>query len=189
MRILIFLILLIPINALAVDNAMVNESIEEIELQDLPKIGMSFTPGMEPGVVISMPEGQPAVIPGYRVRFKGIAFTVGVSCEDNLMDDCSAYPYAEDYEQRAIFIRYIQASDPKFRTPEGSTVGDRWDQTIKKVAKNKITYTAGDSCVLLPSGWYACIDSMSAKRVFDPQARRLMPKKSSKINFYYKSQN
>ena len=125
MKVLIFIILLMPINALAVDNVMVNDSIEEIELQDLPQIGMSFNPGMEPGVVISMPEGRPAVIPGYRVRFKGVAFTVGVSCKDDLTDDCSAYPYAEDYEQMSVFIRYIQASDPRFRTSEGSTAGDR----------------------------------------------------------------
>ena len=133
MRILCLLILILPLNALAVDNMMINSEVPEIKFQKKPIIGMAFTPGLEPGVVISPPDNQSAVIPGYRVRYKGLAFIVGVSCEADLQDDCSAYPYREDYESRPVYVRYIQISDRKFKTPEGSSLGDRWDQTIQKV--------------------------------------------------------
>ena len=101
MRILLLFILIFPLNVLAVDNMMINSDIKEIKLQKNPKISISFSPGAEPGVVISPPDGQSPVIPGYRVRFKGVAFIVGVSCEADLLDDCSAYPYSEDYQGRA----------------------------------------------------------------------------------------
>jgi hypothetical protein len=189
MRILLFFILIFPLNALAVDNMMINPSIKEIELSKKPKIEMSFVPGVEPGIVISPPDGQSSVIPGYRVRFKGIAFIVGVSCEADLSDDCSAYPYAEDYQNRMVYIRYIQASDSKFKTQEGSTAGDSWGETIQKVGGDKIIYSGNDSCLLLQSGWHACIDLMSNNRKFDIDARRLLPKKTAIIDFYYKSKN
>ncbi len=188
-KVLLWIALFIPLNVPAAENVMINADIKEIKIQKEPAVGMSFTPGVEPGAVISLPDGSSPVIPGYRVRFKDVAYLVGVSCEANLSDDCSAYPYAGDYQDRVVHIRYIQTSDRKFSTPEGSAVGDRWDQTIKKVGGDQIIFTANDSCVRLPSGWHACIDPMSVKRKFDPQLRRLMPKKSAKINFYYKSQN
>ena len=77
MRILLFFILFFPLNVLAVDNMLINSDIKEIKFQKKPKIGMSFLPGAEPGVVVSPPDGHSSVIPGYRVRFKGIAFIVG----------------------------------------------------------------------------------------------------------------
>jgi len=58
MRILLLFILIFPLNVLAVDNMMINSDIKEIKLQKNPKIGMSFTPGAEPGVVISTPDGN-----------------------------------------------------------------------------------------------------------------------------------
>ena len=186
MKFILAIIILFPINVLAVDNAMINSSIKETVLQDEPVIGMSFIPGNEPGVVISLPEGKPPVIPGYRVRFDGVSYIVGVSCRDNLQDDCSDYVYAEDYKNRSVYIRYIQTSDPQFTTPEGAGVGDRWDKTVEKVGANQVKYTANDSCVVLPSEWNACVDLMSARRKFDPNVRRLMPDKSSKIDFFYK---
>lgn len=189
MRILLLFILISPLNALAVDNMMINTDIKEIKLRKDPKIGMSFAPGVEPGVVVDPPDGKNSVIPGYRVRFKGVAFIVGVSCEADLLDDCSAYTNSEDYQSMTVYIRYIQTSDSRFKTPEGSTIGDRWGQTIKRAGDDKIIYSGYDSCVLLQSGWYACIDLMSAKRKFDPKARRLLPKKTAIIDFYYKSKN
>ena len=189
MRILLLFILVFPLNALAVDNMMINTEIKEIKFQKSPKIGMSFAPGVEPGVVIDPPDGKSTVIPGYRVRFKGVGFIVGVSCEADLLDDCSAYPYSEDYQDRAVYIRYIQTSDSRFKTQEGSTVGDRWGQTIQKVNNDKIIYSGDDSCVLLQSGWHACIDLMSANRKFDLKARRLLPKKTAIIDFFYKGKN
>ena len=186
MRWLLILIILFPINVLAADNAMINTSIKEIVLQDEPVIGMSFMPGNEPGVVISLPEGKPPVIPGYRVRFKGFSYIVGVSCQDNLQDDCSDYVYAEDYQNRSVYIRYIQTSDPQFTTPERAGVGDRWDKTIQRAGADEVKYAANDSCVVLPSEWNACVDLMSARRKFDPNVRRLMPVKSSKIDFFFK---
>ena len=178
--------MLIPINVLAVDNTMINTSIKVTVLQEAPVIGMSFVPGTEPGVVISLPDGKPPVIPGYRVRFQGVSYIVGVSCRDNLQDDCSDYVYAEDYKNRPVYIRYIQTSAPGFKTPEAARVGDRWDKTVERVGGNEVKYTVNDSCVLLPSEWNACIDLMSARRKFDPDVRRLMPEKSSKIDFFYK---
>jgi hypothetical protein len=71
----------------------------------------------------------------------------------------------------------------------GASVQGRWGQTIKRVGDDKIIYSGDDSCVLLQSGWHACIDLMSAKRKFDPKARRLLPKKTAIIDFYYKSKN
>jgi len=188
MRFAWLLFLLFPPSATAVDNMMINTEIKEFKLQKRPVIRMSFTPGLEPGVVISPPVRNSEVIPGYRVRFKGVAFIVGVSCEADLQDDCSAYPYSEDYKNRMVYIRYIQTSDKKFKTPEGSKIGDRWDRTIQKVGSDKFVYSGNDSCVRLKSGWNACIDLMSANRKFDTKARRLMPKKNDLIDFYYKSQ-
>lgn len=186
MRFLLVIIILFPVNVLAVDNTMVHKSIKEIVLQDEPVVGMSFMPGTEPGVVISLPEGKPPVIPGYRVRFKGVPYIVGISCRDNLQDDCSDYVYAEDYKNRSVYIRYIQTSASGFKTPEGAAIGDRWDKTVERVGADEVKYTANDSCVLLPSEWNACIDLMSARRKFDPNVRRLMPAKSSKIDFFFK---
>ena len=136
--------------------------------------------------MVSLPEGGNIVIPGYRVKFKDTAYIIGISCEESLSDDCSAYPYSDDYKKRSVYIRYIQTSDRGFKTPEGVGIGDRWDQTVQKVENEDITYTANDSCVKLPSGWHACIDLMSANRKFDMKTRRLMPKKSAKIDFFYK---
>lgn len=133
------------------------------------------------------PDGKSGVIPGYRVRHKAMAYIVGVSCEADLSDDCSAYPYRDDYQDRAVTIRYIQAADPGFRTPEGAKIGDRWDRTVNKVGGQQITYAGNDSCVRLPSGWHACVDPMSAQRAFDLNLRRSMPKKKAKIDFFYKS--
>ena len=189
MRVLCALILILPLNALAVDNMMINSEVKEIKFQKNLIIGMAFTPGLEPGVVISPPDNQSAVIPGYRVRYKGLAFIVGVSCEADLQDDCSAYPYREDYESRPVYVRYIQVSDKKFKTPEGSSLGDRWDQTIQKVDDDRLVYSGMDSCVRLPSGWRACIDLMSTNRKFNAKERRLMPKNSAKIDFFYKDKS
>ena len=186
MRILCAFILILPLNALAVDNMMINSEVPEIKFQKEAIIGMAFTPGIEPGAVISQPDNQSVVIPGYRVRYKGMAFIVGVSCEADLQDDCSAYPYREDYEGRAVYVRYIQISDKKFKTPEGSGRGDRWDQTIQKVDADRPVYSAMDSCVSLPSGWRACIDLMSVNRKFNAKERRLMPNNNAKIDFFYK---
>ena len=188
MRILGVLILILPLNVLAVDNLMINSEVKEIQFQKEPIMGMAFTPGIEPGVVISPPEGQSSVIPGYRFRYKGMAVIVGVSCKADLKDDCSAYPYREDYESRPVYVRYIQTSDAKFKTPEGSSRGDRWDRTIQRVGDHPLVYSAMDSCVRLPSGWRACIDLMSANRSFDPKLRRLMPKNTATIDFFYKDQ-
>jgi hypothetical protein len=187
MRIVLLFILIFPLHVFAADNMMINTDIQEITLQINPTIGMTFTPGIEPGVVISLPEGQSAVIPGYRVRFKGVAFIVGISCDANLLNDCSTYQYSEDYRDRLVYMRYLQISDRQFKTPEGSTIGDRWDKTIQKVGDDKIIYSGNDSCVLLKSGWHACIDLMSAHREFDLKARRLLPKKTATIDFFYKS--
>jgi len=186
MRIFWLLMVALPLNALAVDNMMVNSEIPEIRFQKQPTIGMSFKPGGEPGVVVSLPEGGNIIIPGYRVRVEDMAFIVGIACEENLSDDCSAYPYSDDYDDRAVYIRYIQISDRRFTTPEESRIGDRWDQTVQKVDKNKILLTANDSCLRLPSGWHACIDLMSVNRRFDVEKRRLLPKKSAIIDFFYK---
>ena len=186
MRILCAFFLILPLNALAVDNMMINSEVQEIKFQKEPIIGMAFTPGIEPGVVISLPDNQSAVVPGYRVQYKGMAFIFGVSCEVDLQDDCSAFPYREDYEDRPVYIRYIQISDKKFKTPEGSSRGDRWDQTIQKVDADRPVYSAMDSCVSLPSGWRACIDLMSTNRKFNTKERRLMPNNDAKIDFFYK---
>lgn len=93
------------------------------------------------------------------------------------------------YKNKMVYIRYIQTSDKKFKTPEGSKIGDRWDRTIQKVGSNKFVYSGNDSCVRLKSGWKACIGLMSANRKFDTKARRLMPKKNASIDFYYKDQD
>jgi hypothetical protein len=92
------------------------------------------------------------------------------------------------YKNKMVYIRYIQTSDKKFKMPEGSKIGDRWDRTIQKVDSNKFVYSGNDSCVRLKSGWKACIDLMSSNRKFDTKARRLMPKKNASIDFYYKDQ-
>ena len=168
---------------------MINTEIKEFNFHKKPEIGTSFTPGVEPGVVISPPIWKSDVIPGYRVRFKGIGFILGISCEADLQDDCSAYPYSEDYKNRPVYIRYIQTSDKKFRTPEGSRIGNRWDHTLQKIGGDKFIYSGNDSCVRLKSGWNACIDLMSTHRQFDTKARRLMPKKNALIDFYYKGQS
>ena len=181
------IVLTIASHSMAVDNMMINEEIKEIGLNRDPTIGMSFTPGVEPGVVISPPEGGSGVLPGYRVRHKGVGYLVGVSCSDDLADDCSAYPYSEDYQDRMVFIRYIQTADRMFESPEGSATGDRWDQTLKRVGSQQIHFSGNDSCIRLPSGWHACIDLMSTDRKFDPNVRRLMPRGRAKIEFYYKS--
>jgi hypothetical protein len=189
MRIVLLFILIFPLRVIAGDNMMINADILEITLEKNPAIGMSFTPGIEPGVVISLPEGKSAVIPGYRVRFKGVAFIVGISCDANLLDDCSTYQYSEDYRRRLVYMRYLQTSDRQFKTPEGLTIGDRWGKTIQSIGDDKIIYSGNDSCVLLQSGWHACIDLMSANREFDLKARRLLPKKTATIDFFYKSKN
>jgi hypothetical protein len=64
------LFLLLPVSAMAADNMMINTEIKEFKFHKKPEIGMSFTPGKEPGVVISPPIWKSEVIPGYRVRFK-----------------------------------------------------------------------------------------------------------------------
>ena len=168
---------------------MINDDIPAIDMQKKPKIGMSISPGVEPGVVISPPDGKVVVVPGYRVRFNGVLFMVGVSCEPDLLDDCSVYPYREDYQNRAVYVRYIQTSDRQFRTREGSAVGDSWVQTIQRIGEGDVVYSGNDSCVHLPSGWHACIDLMSTDRKFDLEARRLLPKKSATIDFYYRIDN
>ncbi|MGD8242456.1 MAG: hypothetical protein PVF59_06520 [Desulfobacterales bacterium] len=182
---LLLLFLVLPLTAPAVDNMMINSEIDEIALPSAPVIGMAFAPGSEPGVVVSLPEGAGQVIPGYRVRFEGLAFIVGVSCEANLSDDCGAYVYQDDYQDRTVYVRYIQTVDPRFKTPEGSTVGERWAQAVARADGDDIVYTANDSCVRLPSGWHACIDLMSPERTFDTVKRRLFPKKTVPIDFYY----
>jgi len=187
MKIVLLFILIFPLNVFAVDNMMINADIMEIKLQKKPAIGMSFTPGIEPGVVISPPEGQSGVIPGYRVQFKGVAFMVGIACDANLLDDCSTYQYSEDYRSRVVYIRYLQTSDRQFKAPEGLTIGDRWGKTIQSLGDDKIIYSGNESCVLLQSGWHACIDLMSANREFDVKARRLLPKKTATIDFFYQS--
>ena len=187
MRILLILIFIFPLKALAVDNMMINSNVQEIKLPKNPIIGMSFVPGVEPGVVVSPPDENGSVLSGYRVQFKGVSFIVGVSCEADLSDDCSAYPYSEDYQNRVVYIRYIQTSDSRFKTKEGSSIGDSWGETIQKVGDDKIIYSGDDSCVLLQTGWRACIDLMSNSRKFDINARRLLPKKTATIDFYYKS--
>ena len=174
-----------PLSVSAVDNMMINTEIAEIELSSLPVIGMAFAPGNEPGVVVSLPEGGMQVIPGYRVRFESLAFIVGVSCEANLSDDCGAYVYQDDYQDRSVYVRYIQTTDPRFKTPEGSSVGERWAKAVAHAGSGDIVYTANDSCVRLPSGWHACIDLMSPERTFDTVKRRLFPKKTAPIDFYY----
>ena len=168
---------------------MVNSDIKEINLSQKPKIGMAFEPGVEPGVVISPPDGQSGVIPGYRVRFEGVAYIVGVACKDDLSDDCSAHIYADDYLNRKVYVRYIQTSDSRFKTREGLTIGDSWGETIQSISADRIIYSGDDSCVRLKSGWHACIDLMSTERKFDPVARRRLPKKTAVIDFYYKSKN
>ena len=183
MRFVLLFILIFPLNVFAADNIMINEDIMEIPLQQNPTVGRSFEPGIEPGVVISLPEGASAVIPGYKVEFKGIGFIVGIFCDANLSDDCSAYQYSEDYKNRTVYIRYLQTSDRQFRTPEGVAVGDRWDKTIQNIEDGKLVYSGNDSCVQLKSGWNACIHLMSANRTFDLKARRLLPKSTAIINF------
>ena len=187
MRSVLLLIVILPLHAFAVDNMMINADIKEITLQTNPTIGLSFAPGIEPGVVISPPEGKSGVIPGYRVRFKGVGFMAGVSCDADLLDDCSRYQYSEDYENRLVYFRYLQTSDRHFKTPEGLTIGDRWGTAIQAIENKTITYSGNDSCVLLQSGWHACIDLMSVDRAFDPKARRLLPKKTATIDFFYKN--
>jgi len=187
MRLILIFILIFPVNVFAVDNMMINTDMPEIGFQEAPMIGMAFKPRGEPGVVISLPESTNIVIPGYRIKHDAKAFLIGISCEENLSDDCSAFPYSNDYDDRRVYIRYIQTSDQTFKTPEGSGIGDRWDQKVQKVNRKSIQYTANDSCVQLPSGWHACIDPMSVDRNFNMKTRRLMPKKSAKIDFFYKS--
>ena len=181
----VLLFLGLPLSAPAVDNMMINSEIPEIALESAPAIGMAFMPGNEPGVVVSLPEGGMQVIPGYRVRSDGLAFIVGVSCAADLTDDCGAYVYQDDYQDRAVYVRYIQTADPGFKTPEGSAVGERWDQAVARTGGGDIVYTANDSCVRLPSDWHACIDLMSTERSFDTVKRRLFPKKTAPIDFYY----
>ena len=185
MRVTLFLLLVIPFNAWAVDNMMINAEIKELSFAQPPAIGMSFQPEIEPGVVVSMPDGGITVIPGYRVRHNGLAYIVGISCKADMTDDCSDYPYRSDYQDREVFIRYVQISDGKFRTPEGSGGGDRWGQTIQRAGGDNPTLSGNDSCVQLPSGWNACIDPMSADRKFDQKLRRLLPNKSAIIDFFY----
>ena len=182
---LVLILLGLAFAAPAADNMMINSDIPAIALPSAPAIGMVLAPGTEPGVVVSLPEGGMQVIPGYRARFQGLAFIVGVSCEADLTDDCGAYVYQDDYQDRAVYVRYIQTADPGFKTPEGSTVGERWDQAVTRAGGGDIVYTANDSCVRLPSGWHACIDLMSAERSFDTVKRRLFPKKTAPIDFYY----
>lgn len=183
----LLLLLVVPFSAWAADNTMINAEIEALSFARPPAIGMSFQPAVEPGVVVSLPDGGITVIPGYRVSHSGIAYIVGISCEADMTDDCSAYPYSSDYRDRQVFIRYIQISDRKFRTPEGSGVGDRWGQTIQRAGSDPPTLSGNDSCVRLPSGWHACIDLMSTDRRFDTKLRRLLPKKSAIIDFFYQS--
>jgi hypothetical protein len=189
MRFLLLFIVIFPLNVFAVDNMMVNEDIMEIQFEKSPTIGMSFEPGNEPGAVISLPEGAGAVISGYRVQCKGIKFIIGISCDSNLSDDCSTYLYSDDYKNRTVYIRYLQTSDRQFKTPEGVAVGDRWGKTVQNIGDEKLVYSGNDSCVQLKSGWNACIDLMSAKRTFDVKARRLFPKSTEPIDFFYKSSN
>ena len=189
MKYVLLFFLIFPLNVLAVDNTMINKEINEIQFEKGPTIGMSFEPGIEPGVVISLPEGANVPIPGYRVRFKGIDFIVGISCEASLLDDCSTYQYSEDYEKRTVYIRYIQTAARQFKTPGGVSIGDQWSKTVQKIGDNTLVYSGNDSCVKLKSGWYACIDLMSANRKFDVKARRLLPKPTATIDFFYKGSN
>jgi hypothetical protein len=97
----------------------------------------------------------------------------------------AAYVYQDDYQDRTVHVRYIQTVAPRFKTPEGSSVGERWEQAVARADGDDIVYTASDSCVRLPSGWHACIDLMSPERTFDTIKRRLFPKKTVPIDFYY----
>ncbi len=182
---LVLILLGLAFAAPAADNMMINSDIPEIALPSVPAIGMVLAPGTEPGVVVSLPEGGMQVIPGYRARFQGLAFIVGVSCEADLTDDGGAYVYQEDYQGRAVYVRYIQTADPRFSTPEGSAVGERWEKAVARAGDAAMVFTANDSCVRLPSGWHACIDLMSTERTFDTDKRRLFPKKTTPIDFYY----
>ncbi len=169
----------------AADNMMINADIQEISFQQPPAIAMAFRPEMEPGVVVSIPGSANTIIPGYRVRHDGVAYIVGIACEADMADDCSAYPYAEDYKGRDVYIRYQQTSDRSFRTPEGAAVGDRWGRTLRRLDGGEMFLSGNDSCVKLPSGWHACIDLMSTQRRFDSKMRRLLPKKNAKLDFFY----
>jgi hypothetical protein len=172
--------------ASAVDHTMVNSDVNEIEFNNKPTIGMSFKPGVEPGIVVALSERQTLVIPGYRVQSNGVAFDVGISCKADLTDECHEFIYSDDYQSRSVYVRYVQTSDSAFRPEEGARIGESWQQIIDRLAGNEIIYSANDSCVRMPSGWHACIDLMSVDREFDPKARRLLPKNTARVAFYYK---
>ncbi len=185
MKTLLFFSLLIPMCAFALDNTLVNSAVKELEFDSAPAPGMSFKPGVEPGIVLGLPENQTQIIPGYKIRSNGVVFDVGISCKADLSDDCSEYIYSNDYQSRSVYVRYIQTTDRSFRTDEGAAIGETWQQIIQRLGSNEIIYSANDSCVLLPSGWHACIDLMSVDRVFDVNSRRLLPKNTARVDFSY----
>ncbi len=56
---------------------------------------------------------------------------------------------AKEEKQRQK-IAFIESSDPNFSTPEGLSIGDKFNNDIG-------SSSYGGECKMLPSGWHACV--------------------------------
>src|SRR5690606_36933173 len=126
------------------DLEKVTESAPDLILNRLPELNEVIMPGRAPNIRLTPYLLTSFAHPAYRARLKGVEYYIAVNCDQaGSFDDCSTIAHNQ-FANKAVYVRFLQTSDPAFGGVTGMRVGNNFASVRHLFAKDARLHGDGE---------------------------------------------
>jgi len=167
------------------DLVTVREWAPSLKLNRLPALGETIVPGRSPEIRLIPYLLKSFEHAAYKARYKNVEYFIAVNCEGpSSFDDCSTIPNNQ-FKGRAVYVRFLQSSDQKFKGVAGMKIGDSFAKVSHLFADDAAIHGNGE-CLETKEEWLACFDGNAME--VNKKRLQMMPSKNAKLLRFLKVQ-